>query len=296
MTRPRVSVVCPFFNAETYLAEAIESVLAQDYRDFELLLIDDGSTDRSSSIAADYAAREGGRVFCLEHSGHANRGATASRNAGLRAARGELVAFIDSDDRWRPSKMRDQVGLLDREGVDAVCGAVNFWSSHAGGRDKVIPTGHVHNRPVGPPEALLEIYPLGKADPPCPSDLLMRRSIVETIGGFEEEFTGPLQLYEDQAFLAKFFLEGTIYFDDRVWLDYRLHDDSCTAQVNRAALQPAMRRYCLEWFEKYLAGTHYRHDPRIRLALMRALRPYRHPFLSAAGRRVRSILRQPASV
>jgi glycosyltransferase involved in cell wall biosynthesis len=292
MTRPRVSVVCPFFNAEIYLAEAIESVLAQDYSDFELLLVDDGSTDRSTSIAADYAARESERIFYLEHPGHQNRGATASRNAGLRAARGELVAFIDSDDRWRPSKLREQVDVLDREGVDAVCGAVNFWSSHAGGQDRVVPTGHAANRPVAPPEALLEVYPLGKADPPCPSDLLMRRSIVDAISGFEEEFTGPLQLYEDQAFLAKFFLEGTIYFDERVWLDYRLHDTSCTAQVNRAALQPAIRRYCLEWFENYVRGTRHRHNPRVRLAVMRALRPYRHPHLTAAGRRVKSFLRK----
>lgn len=295
MPRPRVSVVCPFFNAQAYLAEAIESVLAQGYRDFELLLVDDGSTDGSRSIAGGFADRDPDRVRILEHEGRANRGTTVSRNLALGQAQGELVAFIDADDRWRQSKLADQVALLDRlPGVHAVCGAVNFWSSHAGGADVVVPTGHARNRPVAPPEALLEVYPLGKADPPCPSDLIMRRSIVDAIGGFEEEFTGPLQLYEDQAFLAKFFLEGTIYFDDRVWLDYRLHEGSCTARVNRAALQPEMRRYCLEWFEKYLGGTRHRPDPRIRLALMRALRPYRRPRLSAAGRRVRSFLRQSA--
>jgi hypothetical protein len=111
----------------------------------------------------------------------------------------------------------------------------------------------------------------------------MRRSIVEAIGGFEESFKGCLQLYEDQAFLAKFFLEGTIYFDDRIWLDYRVHEASCTAWVNAAALQPDARRYCLEWFETYLNGTRFKYDPRIRLALALALRPYRHPYLSRAA-------------
>lgn len=293
MSGPRVSVVCPFFNAEDYLAEAIESVLSQDYRHFELLLVDDGSTDRGSDIAKGYAARESRCVRYLEHQQHANRGATASRNLGLSKSSGELVAFIDADDRWRPAKLREQVELLDRlSEVDAVCGAVNFWSSHAGGEDQVIPTGHVPDRPVRPPDALLNTYPLGKADPPCPSDLLMRRTIVEKIGGFEEAFTGPLQLYEDQAFLAKLFLEGSIYFSGRVWLDYRVHENSCTARVNRENLQPQVRRYFLEWFERYLSQTRHKNDLRIRLALLRALRPYRHPHFSALGRKVRAALDQ----
>ena len=293
---PRVSVICSFFNAERFLEETIESVLAQDYRDFELLLVDDGSMDESARFARGHAAREPARIRYLEHTGHANRGTTVSRNLGIKEARGELLAFIDADDCWRPSKLKDQVALLDRmPEVDAVCGAVNFWASHNGGEDQIIPSGHVFNRPVEPPEALLKVYPLGKADPPCPSDLLMRRSSAEAIGGFEESFIGPLQLYEDQAFLAKFFLEGTIYFADQVWLDYRLHEQSCTARVVREGLGPDVRRHCLEWFEAYLAGTRHKYDLRVRLALLRALRPYRHPHLSRAGRIVKSLLRRARS-
>ena len=195
---PRISVICAFFNAERYLAETVESVLAQDHDDFELLLIDDGSTDRGRALAKEYAARDR-RVVLLTHPGHANRGTCASRNLGLHHAGGEYVAFIDADDVWRSSKLRNQSALLDRmPHVDAVCGSVNFWSSHEGGSDEIIPTGHVQNRAVKPSEGLRKIYPLGKADPPCPSDLMMRRSIVEKIGGFEEGFVGPLQLYEDQ--------------------------------------------------------------------------------------------------
>jgi glycosyltransferase involved in cell wall biosynthesis len=286
---PRVSVIAIFFNAEAYLGEAIRSVLAQDYQHFELLLVDDGSTDASAAIAQNHVDSE--RVRVLHHPAHANRGATASRNLGIQEAKGELIAFIDADDRWRPHKLREQVELLDAlPQVDAVCGAVNFWSSHAGGTDRIVPTGHAFNRAIAAPEALLNVYPLGKADPPCPSDLMLRRTILDEIGGFEEDFVGHLQLYEDQAFLAKLFLAGTIWFSDRVWLDYRLHPASCTSRVNAAGLQPEARRYCLEWFEDYLAGTRYRHDPAIRWALMRALRPYRHPRLTQAGRKVKSLL------
>lgn len=288
---PRVSVICAFLNAGSFLDEAVRSVLAQDYGDFELLLIDDGSTDASTRTAREHEAREPGRVRYFEHPGHVNRGTTVSRNVGVREARGEILAFIDADDRWRPSKLGEQVEILDRfPSVEAVCGAVNFWASHEGGDDRVIPTGHAFNRPVTPPEALLKVYPLGKADPPCPSDLLIRRPVVERIGGFEEAFTGPLQLYEDQAFLAKLFLEGTIFFSDRIWLDYRLHDQSCTARVVREGLGPEVRGYCLEWFATYLAGTPHWHNPSIRWALLRALRPYRHPHISRVGRIAKAML------
>jgi len=293
MMNPRVSVICSFLNAGSFLGETIASVLAQEFEDFELLLVDDGSTDDSTNIARNHVSRDPERVRYFEHPQHANRGTTVSRNLGLSHSRGELVAFIDADDRWRPSKLNEQVNILDGlHEVDAVCGAVNFWASHAGGTDNVIVTGHALNRPIRPPEALLKVYPLGKADPPCPSDLLMRRSSVEAIGGFVESFIGPLQLYEDQAFLAKFFLERTIYFSDRVWLDYRVHDQSCTSRVNRDGLGPEMRRQCLEWFDAYVAKTRYRFDPRIRLALVRALRPYRHPHISRVGRTVRNLLRE----
>lgn len=290
---PRVSVISSFLNAEKYLAECIESVLAQDYQDFEVLLVDDGSTDGSSRIAVEFASRYRERVRYLEHEGHANRGTCASRNLALRKAGGEFFAFIDADDRWKPSKLSDQIALLDRfPGVDAVCGSVNYWASHDGGEDRVVTTGHVLNQPVPPPEALVSLYPLGNAAPPCPSDLLMRRGIVEDIGGFEEAFVGPLQLYEDQAFLSKFYLLGTIYFDDRVWLDYRLHDDSCDARVARAGLYDDVRQHYLQWLETYLASNGRSSTTDVRLALKRAWFPYRHRRLAALRRRIGHVARR----
>lgn len=290
---PRVSVISPFLNAEKFLAESVESVLAQDYQDFEILLVDDGSTDDSTRIAVEFATRYRGRVKYLEHEGHANRGTCASRNLAVREARGELLAFIDADDRWRPSKLSDQVALLDRmPGVDAVCGRVNYWASHEGGEDRVVTTGHVINAPVRPPEALVCMYPLGNAAPPCPSDLLMRRGIVEDIGGFEEAFVGPLQLYEDQAFLSKFYLLGTIYCDDRVWLDYRLHEDSCDARVARAGLYDDVRKHYLHWLETYLASQELSSNAEVELALKRAWYPYRRPRLSAFQRRLGRVARK----
>lgn len=266
---PRVSVICIFFQAERYFREAIDSVLSQDFGDFELLLVDDGSTDSGSAIAKDYEARDP-RVRYLDHPEHENRGMSATRNLGLGEARGELVAFIDSDDRWHPSKLREQVSLIDTlPKVDSVGGSVNYWASHCGGKDEVVPTAHVHDRPIPPGEATLALYPLGKANAPSMSDLLFRRDSILKVGGFEEAFRGG---YEDQAFLAKFYLDSTLYFTTNLWSDYRLHSDSCMAELNRAGSYRSTRHAFLEWFEGYVARSPHRDDERIERALKRALR------------------------
>ncbi|MEA3057960.1 MAG: hypothetical protein QOF34_775, partial [Sphingomonadales bacterium] len=282
--------------AADFLGEAVESVLAQDYRDFELLLVDDGSIDSGSAIARAFTDREPDRVRYLRHPAGENRGMSASRNLGMAEARGELIAFIDADDCWRPRKLAEQTQIFDRfPEVDACCGAVNYWRRWAGGEDELVPTGHVRNRPIEPPEAILALYPLGKAAAPCPSDLMVRRAAAVALGGFEESFTGALQMYEDQAFLAKLYLERAVYFDERCWLNYRRHDASCVSTVSRAGRYDEVRHHFLEWLAKYLAQKPHLQGPAVMTALNRALLPYRHPHLGrplrAAGKLLRKIAR-----
>jgi glycosyltransferase involved in cell wall biosynthesis len=273
-----------FYEAERYIAEAIESVLGQSFTDYELLLVDDGSTDAGTAIARGYADRHAPRVRYLEHEGHANRGACAARNLGLRHARGEFVAFIDSDDVWRPGKLADQVRIMDlHPELGMVCGAVRYWNSWAGGEDAVVPSGHVQDRVVLPPEAALEVYPLGDGAAPCPSDLLMRRDLVLSLGGFEERFTGPRQLFEDQAFLAKLYLAAPVYFAGSVWLDYRQHAASCVADVTRSGRKEEVRRFFFHWLADYVAGRPSV-EARVLAALDSKLWPYRHPHLDRARR------------
>ncbi|MBA2318870.1 MAG: glycosyltransferase family 2 protein [Euzebyales bacterium] len=111
-TSPAVSVVLIFYNDERFLPEAIESVLGQTYRDFELILADDGSTDGSTALARSYAQADPERVRYVEHPGHANHGISAARNLGIADVRGRFVAFLDSDDVWEPEKLADAAGTL----------------------------------------------------------------------------------------------------------------------------------------------------------------------------------------
>ena len=142
---------------------------------------------------------------------------------------------------------------------------------------------------------MLAVYPLGTADAPCPSDLMVRRSTALALGGFEESFTGALQMYEDQAFLAKLYLECTIYFDERCWLDYRRHDASCVATVSKDGRYDEVRFHFLKWLAAYLAERPHLQKPAVMNALNRALIPYNFPRLRqplrAAGRLVRKITR-----
>lgn len=259
---PRVSVICIFKDEERFLAEAIESVLAQNFRFFELLLVDDGSRDGSIGIAGQCAASHRHVTF-LQHPGNANRGMSASRNLGLRHARGALIAFIDGDDRWRPAKLAEQVALMEGSPeAGMLCGRVNYWSSWNGGTDMEIATGHVIDDISLPPETSLAIYPLGTADAPCPSDVMVRRDLVDAVGGFEESFIGDLQIYEDQAFFAKLYLATPVLFSSATWLDYRQHDDSCVATTYRHGSHLAAWRHYLRWFYNYVGRISLPNDAR----------------------------------
>src|ERR1700748_2175954 len=110
--RPLVSVITAFFNEERFLADAIESVIKQKFTDWELILIDDGSSDSSTNIARFYANAYEGKIIYIEHEGHANKSTAASRNLGISKARGELVAFLDADDVWAPEKLIEQLKIM----------------------------------------------------------------------------------------------------------------------------------------------------------------------------------------
>ena len=274
--KPVVSVITIFFNAERFIEEAIESVLLQTYDDWELLLVDDGSTDGSSEIARRYARQYQNKVRYLEHDGHQNLGMSATRNLGIRSATGEYVAFLDADDMWLPHKLARQVAILESQPQAAmVYGAAQYWHSWTGDSEDlkrdVVPDHGIQTDVVFKPPALATLlYPLGKGSAPCPSDLLMRRNMIERVGGFEEDFRGQNQLYEDQAFLAKVYLKESVFVSSESWVKYRIHPDSCVSAVTRDGHYETVRRFFMNWLEQYLSNLTIS-DTRVADALQEAL-------------------------
>ncbi|WP_162301925.1 glycosyltransferase family 2 protein [Croceibacterium ferulae] len=290
---PAVSIICIYLNGERFLGEAIDSVLAQDRGDWELLLVDDGSTDRSAALARFYAADDR-RIRCLAHPGGGNRGMSAARNLGLAHAQAPWIAFIDADDRWRPGKLEAQLAIVEAEPrIALLAGTVNYWGSWEGRADVLTPTGHRHDCLVPPPEAALALYPLGAAGAPCPSDVLVRRDALAEVGGFEDQFTGS---FEDCAAFGKIFATLPVWFSSEVWLDYRIHADSSVAGMIGGGHYPARRRFFLRWYRDWLRRNDVPVVARaVRRRLVRdRLRPatYRHTAIGRLALWLRGILRR----
>jgi len=256
---PLVSVVAIFLNAERFLDEAIQSVFAQKYAQWELLLVDDGSSDGSSAIARRYAEQEPHRVRYLDHPGHSNRGMSASRNLGLQHARGEYLALLDADDVWLPEKLERQVAILENHPeVALLFGAPLYWfgwteRSEDRERDYVIDLKIPVERVYEPPSLLLPFLQRAAATP-CPSDVMIRRSTAVSVGGFEAHFIGVNMVYEDQAFFSKLLLRAPAFASGETWDRYRQHPDSCYAVSKATGEREVARHYFLRWFRQYLQG------------------------------------------
>lgn len=269
---PLVSIVIIFLNEERFLEEAVKSVRDQTLADWELILVDDGSTDRSTLIARDLAAEEE-KIRYVDHPGHENRGMSASRNLGAAYATAPYISFIDADDVWAPCKLAEQVDVLESmPDVALVCGALIYWYSWdpvATRPDLVVLTGGVADQRLDPPEPALALHPLGRAAG-AGVDLLVRCSVFDAVGGFEERFRG---LFEDQVFLIKVFLRYPIYISSRAWIRYRQHDASCLAQTTRTEYW-RLRGDFVEWLREDSGRLE---DTRVNEAVRRASRelPYR---------------------
>ena len=276
----RVSIIIIFLNGLPFLHEALASVLEQTFHDWELLLVDDGSSDGSTELALAAAASDPARIRYLRHDGHVNRGMSASRNRGLQEARGEYVAFLDADDVWLPEKLACQVRILDdRADVDMVYGDALMWFGWTGDPDDIARdcyrgTGIPPGTRVEPPGMLTRCFPLGAAPSPTTSGYLVRRTALEAVGGSEESFRG---LFEDQALLAKLYLSANILVTGDRLDKYRVHPQSCVTQaVNARTLESATGAY-LEWLRDYL-DRHDMHDPTVRTLLRKTARAHRFPL------------------
>lgn len=278
--KPLISVIMIFFNAELFIEEAIESVFAQTYDNWELLLVDDGSADRSRSIVEGYAGCHPERVRILEHPGHRNRGMSASRNLGTANSRGECIALLDADDVWLPGKLETQLSELESHPDAAmVYGPTQWWYSWNGwsedrDRDYVHELGVHPNSLVQPPSLLVRFLP-EEGLSPCTCSALIRRESFERVGGFEESFPG---LYEDQAFFAKICLAAPVFASSECSARYRQHANSNCSMTQESGQHNRARPAFLKWLASYLTRQGVQ-DSEVWKALLGEMRRSRHPKL-----------------
>jgi O-antigen biosynthesis protein len=274
--RPRVSVIVPTFNRAAVLPRAIHSVLAQSWTDFELLIVDDGSTDATADVVARHRDP---RMRYLRQP--RNAGVSAARNRGLRDARGDFVAFLDSDDEWLPGKLLAQLTVFERApadlglvytGVECVC---------ADGRRRVdVPEerGDVYRHMLG-----RNVVHGGG------SNVMMRRNVVAVVGFFDERLRA-IEDYEYWLRIARFFTvdyvaEPLIRYHDPVTADRR-------SQALAANLETR------EWFFRKYARE-MRHAGVAHLFLLKSMRralAAERPDVGAARRlAIRAVREAPTS-
>ena len=169
--KPAVSVIIPTYNRAWMLKEAIDSVLAQDFTDFELIAVDDGSTDDTGQVLAAYDQK----VIALHQS---NRGVSAARNRGIGAASGQLIAFLDSDDLWLPHKLSTQVDFF-HSNPDAVINQTEETWIRNGVRVNPKTRHHKFSGMIFEKSLALCLV--------SPSAVMMRRSLFDEVGLFDED-------------------------------------------------------------------------------------------------------------
>jgi glycosyltransferase involved in cell wall biosynthesis len=227
-SHPRVSVILPCYNRAWAIEAAVESVLAQDFPDFELIVVDDGSTDDTLARLARFGAR-------LQVVRQNRRGVSTARNRGIRQARGELITFLDSDDLWRPAKLSRQTAFFDSHPAALICQTEEIWVRH--GR-RVNPKTR-HRKPAGwifePSLALCLV---------SPSAVMMRRALFDAVGFFDED----LPACEDYDLWLRVSCRFPIHLiDTPLVVKQGGHAD----QLSRA---PGLDRYRIRALEKIIAS------------------------------------------
>ncbi len=193
---PKVSVIIPTYNRLSMLKEAVDSVLAQNFEDMELIVVDDGSTDGT----VEEMKRYGGRVKFFQYS--ESRGVSAARNRGILRARGKYIAFLDSDDLWVKGKLKIQVAFLDDNPHYPVCYTDEIWIR----KGKRVNPMLKHAKYSG--------WIFEKCLPLCiisPSSVMMRRKLFSRVGLFDE----ALAVCEDYDFWLRVSARFPIFFINR---------------------------------------------------------------------------------
>ena len=209
----KVTTVIPAYNVEHYIREAIESVLFQTYKDIELIVVDDGSTDRTTEIVKNFGSK-------IEYVRHAeNKGLSVARNTGIRQAKGKYLAFLDADDIWIPTKIEEQVKLLegneDLALVYSNCHKIDRSGAHMG---MLLDSVKLH-RGFVLKDLLLSSFI-------TTSSVVIKKQVLDEIGVFDEHFfvSQDFDLYLRIAECHK------IDFVDAPLLKYRVHSDTLSSK------------------------------------------------------------------
>ena len=269
---PAISVILPAFNRAHCLPATLRSVLAQTFTDFEIIVVDDGSTDGTAAVARSF----GGQVRVVTQK---NCGVSAARNAGLRLARGAWIAFQDSDDLWHPKKLERQMAVLKKNGgrwcaTTMVNEAGKIICDHRQvAASQIEPTVYLVRAAAD--------FVVGADNHPYLQSMLLEKALVETAGPFAEELSAA----EDTEFIFRLAQLAEMYFvDEPLTVIAQNTNDSLTRSLDPRVREKRFDSYTLAQEKIYagLAGTASPHKQRVR-ALIGYYRLSRAELACVAG-------------
>ncbi len=231
----RVSIVIPTFNRAEYLEEAIESALKQTYKNCEVIVCDDCSTDSTQFVLEKYKDR----VKILSH--HRNRGVSAALNSCIRAAEGDLISWLSSDDVYKPEKVEKQIRYLHEHPEIAM---VYSDFDYIDERSNV--TGRANVKPLENP-----LEDLWNRNPINGCSAMFRKSCLERTGWFDEGLGGRRGYTADGAMWHKIAYFYDIAYMDEPLLYYRVHDDNVANSIDTEKHWDIYRGYMKNWFDAY---------------------------------------------
>ncbi|MDR0927389.1 MAG: glycosyltransferase [Ignavibacteria bacterium] len=232
-TVPMVSVIVPLYNYQEYVLETIESVVKQTYKDWELIIVDDCSTDDSYNIVKEYVHSHPQYPICLWQN-ERNSGISATRNVGLKKAKGKYILLLDADDKIAEKALEKYISAIEREDADICYSQTQLFGTEDGIWEL-------------PPANCFKYNPWGcSINPTC----LFKKAILEKVGGFAEDMRAD----EDWQFWASFVIKGVTKYtkiDEPLFL-YRKHGNSLT-QLGKTdhTLRAKLVLHNKEFYNKY---------------------------------------------
>lgn len=233
-----ISVIVPAWNSGRFIAEALDSILAQTLQPEQIIVVDDGSTDDTAKVVNRF------QHSCIQYIHQPHQGIASARNTGLEAARGEFIAFLDADDRWRPIYLEMMHAFLSEDPTAAVVFGNFVRFQHETGQ-RLGDQFHLYPEIKRPTLLKDEPYARGRipqerafrvlvgcADIPAYTQvMLFRRALIEQL-----RFEPSLVLGEDTHFALRAFLSGSVIFTDVVLAEVRRHDANATRNLNELAV------------------------------------------------------------
>lgn len=234
MDAPAVSVVIPAYNAERTIGATLDSVLAQSLRDFEIIVVNDGSRDETGAVLGSYAARHPDRITVIHQQ---NMGQAAARNNGIAAARGRFIAFNDADDVWAPEKLERQLHFLESNPEIGLCYTEGMTIDEHG-REKV-PFGATPEFTGRCFETLITRNNI------IGSSVMVRRAVLDDVGAFNP----ALRACENWELWTRIARKYPLALIDEKLSFYRQHGSNMSKDIDRmrenrlAAIQHNRRQY-----------------------------------------------------